>query len=174
MEELTQDQGDRTSLDAADSGRGSWTSCSSGSHDNIQTIQHQKSWETLSSLGNLHYESPAEGTGLTTMWATGSQMDQTMFSERGTKLNRQGQPKDTVVHAQSRSSWASSPGYWAEDSEGDTGTIKRRGGKDVSVDSDGSTTTLSGEDSNQTVRSSHIAASSSTAKGLIGKCSMDL
>lgn len=169
MEELTQDQGDRTSLDAADSGRGSWTSCSSGSHDNIQTIQHQKSWETLSSLGNLHYESPAEGTGLTTMWATGSQMDQTMFSERGTKLNRQGQPKDTVVHAQSRSSWASSPGYWAEDSEGDTGTIKRRGGKDVSVDSDGSTTTLSGEDSNQTVRSSHIAAPSSTAKGLIAR-----
>ncbi|XP_051865230.1 rap guanine nucleotide exchange factor 2 isoform X3 [Pristis pectinata] len=169
MEELTQDQGDRTSLDAADSGRGSWTSCSSGSHDNIQTIQHQKSWETLSSLGSLHYESPAEGTGLTSMWATGSQMDQTIFSERVTKSNRQGQPKDTIEHAQSRSSWASSPGYWAEDSEGDTGTIKRRGGKDVSVDSEGSSTALAGDDSNQNVRSSHIAASSSTAKGLIAR-----
>ncbi|XP_059820932.1 rap guanine nucleotide exchange factor 2 isoform X1 [Hypanus sabinus] len=169
MEELTQDQGDRTSLDAADSGRGSWTSCSSGSHDNIQTIQHQKSWETLSSLGNFHYESPAEGTGLTSMWATGSQMDQTMFPERVTKSNRQGQPRDTLDHAQSRSSWASSPGYWAEDSEGDTGTIKRRGGKDVSIDSDGSNTALAADDSNQNVRSSHIAGSSSTAKGLIAR-----
>ncbi|CAG04645.1 unnamed protein product, partial [Tetraodon nigroviridis] len=46
-EELTQDQGDRVSLDAADSGRGSWTSCSSGSHDNIQTMQQGRSWETL-------------------------------------------------------------------------------------------------------------------------------
>uniref|UniRef100_A0AAY4E610 Rap guanine nucleotide exchange factor 2 n=1 Tax=Denticeps clupeoides TaxID=299321 RepID=A0AAY4E610_9TELE len=54
-EELTQDQGDRVSLDAADSGRGSWTSCSSGSHDNIQTMQQGRSWEAL-----------AEGAGL---WA---------------------------------------------------------------------------------------------------------
>ncbi len=52
-EELTQDQGDRVSLDAADSGRGSWTSCSSGSHDNIQTMQQGRSWEAL-----------AEGAGL--------------------------------------------------------------------------------------------------------------
>ncbi|XP_067848699.1 rap guanine nucleotide exchange factor 2 isoform X3 [Heptranchias perlo] len=169
MEELTQDQGDRTSLDAADSGRGSWTSCSSGSHDNIQTIQHQKSWETLSSLGNLHYESSAEGTGLTTMWATGSHVDQTIFSEHGTKFNRHSQPKDSIDHAQSRSSWASSTGYWAEDSEGDTGTIKRRGGKDVAVDSEGSSTALAAEDSKQNVRPSHIAVSSSTAKGLIAR-----
>uniref|UniRef100_UPI00398E9117 rap guanine nucleotide exchange factor 2 n=1 Tax=Pristiophorus japonicus TaxID=55135 RepID=UPI00398E9117 len=169
MEELTQDQGDRTSLDAADSGRGSWTSCSSGSHDNIQTIQHQKSWETLSSLGNLHYESSAEGTGLTTMWATGSQMDQTIFSEHGTKFNKQSQPKDSIDHAHSRGSWASSTGYWAEDSEGDTGTIKRRGGKDVAVDSEGSSTALAAEDSKQNVRPSHIAVSSSTAKGLIAR-----
>ncbi|GCC34065.1 hypothetical protein chiPu_0012538 [Chiloscyllium punctatum] len=167
MEELTQDQGDRTSLDAADSGRGSWTSCSSGSHDNIQTIQHQKSWETLSSLGNLHYESSAEGTGLTTMWALGSQTDRTKFSEHGTKLIRQNQHRDGIDHAQSRNSWASTTGYWADDSEGDTGTIKRRGGKDVAVDSEGSSTVLATDDPKQNVRPSHIAVSSSTAKGLI-------
>ncbi|XP_072440345.1 rap guanine nucleotide exchange factor 2 isoform X3 [Chiloscyllium punctatum] len=167
MEELTQDQGDRTSLDAADSGRGSWTSCSSGSHDNIQTIQHQKSWETLSSLGNLHYESSAEGTGLTTMWALGSQTDRTKFSEHGTKLIRQNQHRDGIDHAQSRNSWASTTGYWADDSEGDTGTIKRRGGKDVAVDSEGSSTALATDDPKQNVRPSHIAVSSSTAKGLI-------
>ncbi|XP_038648250.1 rap guanine nucleotide exchange factor 2 isoform X9 [Scyliorhinus canicula] len=169
MEELTQDQGDRTSLDAADSGRGSWTSCSSGSHDNIQTIQHQKSWETLSSLGNLHFETAAEGTGLTTMWTSGNQMDQTIFSERGTKFTRQSQARDGIDHAQSRNSWASTTGYWAEDSEGDTGTIKRRGGKDVALDSEGSSTALAPEDPKQNVRTSHITVSSSSAKGLIAR-----
>ncbi|XP_036438844.1 rap guanine nucleotide exchange factor 2 isoform X1 [Colossoma macropomum] len=86
---LTQDQCDRASLDAADSGRGSWTSCSSGSHDNIQSIPQRigcydsRSWETLS-------EVPAMG----------------------------------------RSHSATPITYWGDDSEGDTGTIKRRGGKD--------------------------------------------
>ncbi|XP_046698859.1 rap guanine nucleotide exchange factor 2 isoform X3 [Silurus meridionalis] len=86
---LTQDQCDRASLDAVDSGRGSWTSCSSGSHDNIQSIPQRigyydsRSWETLS-----------EGPGM------------------------------------GRSQSATPLGYWADESEGDTGTIKRRGGKD--------------------------------------------
>ncbi|KAM9449772.1 rap guanine nucleotide exchange factor 2 [Clarias gariepinus] len=86
---LTQDQCDRASLDAADSGRGSWTSCSSGSHDNIQNIPQRmgcydsRSWETLS-----------EGPGM------------------------------------GRSQSATPLGYWVDESEGDTGTIKRRGGKD--------------------------------------------
>uniref|UniRef100_A0A673L2E8 Rap guanine nucleotide exchange factor 2 n=1 Tax=Sinocyclocheilus rhinocerous TaxID=307959 RepID=A0A673L2E8_9TELE len=84
---LTQDQCDRASLDAADSGRGSWTSCSSGSHDNIQSIPQRvgyydnRSWETLSEgMGRSHVTTPT--------------------------------------------------GYWADELEGDTGTIKRRGGKD--------------------------------------------
>uniref|UniRef100_A0A8C2AT12 Si:dkey-253i9.4 n=1 Tax=Cyprinus carpio TaxID=7962 RepID=A0A8C2AT12_CYPCA len=84
---LTQDQCDRASLDAADSGRGSWTSCSSGSHDNIQSIPQRvsyydnRSWETLSEgMGRSHMTTPT--------------------------------------------------GYWGDELEGDTGTIKRRGGKD--------------------------------------------
>ncbi|XP_066508118.1 rap guanine nucleotide exchange factor 2 isoform X2 [Hoplias malabaricus] len=86
---LAPDQCDRASLDAADSGRGSWTSCSSGSHDNIQSIPQRigcydsRSWETLS-------EGPAIG----------------------------------------RSHSATPIAYWGDESEGDTGTIKRRGGKD--------------------------------------------
>uniref|UniRef100_A0A8C2DTS2 Rap guanine nucleotide exchange factor 2 n=1 Tax=Cyprinus carpio TaxID=7962 RepID=A0A8C2DTS2_CYPCA len=106
-EELTQDQGDRVSLDAADSGRGSWTSCSSGSHDNIQTMQQGRSWEAL-----------AEGSGL---WG-------------------------------SRGSWASacssssSAACWGEDSEGDTGTIKRRGGRDVTTDPETSSITSTGSE----------------------------
>ncbi|XP_026855148.1 rap guanine nucleotide exchange factor 2 isoform X3 [Electrophorus electricus] len=128
-EELTQDQGDRVSLDAADSGRGSWTSCSSGSHDNIQTMQQGRSWEAL-----------AEGAGL---WA-------------------------------GRGSWASacsassSPAAcWGEDSEGDTGTIKRRGGKDVSADADTSSITSTGsEESKQhSRRPSPITAGN--AKGVL-------
>ncbi|KAI2657002.1 Rap guanine nucleotide exchange factor 2 [Labeo rohita] len=113
-EELTQDQGDRVSLDAADSGRGSWTSCSSGSHDNIQTMQQGRSWEAL-----------AEGAGL---WG-------------------------------SRGSWASacssssSAACWGEDSEGDTGTIKRRGGRDVTTDPETSSITSTGsEESRQHTR----------------------
>ncbi|KAL6479837.1 hypothetical protein MHYP_G00108700 [Metynnis hypsauchen] len=107
-EELTQDQGDRMSLDAADSGRGSWTSCSSGSHDNIQTMQQGRSWEML-----------AEGAGL---WAG-----------RGS-------------WASACSSSSSSAACWGEDSEGDTGTIKRRGGKDVSADPETSSITSTGSE----------------------------
>uniref|UniRef100_A0A4W5NGC4 Rap guanine nucleotide exchange factor 2 n=1 Tax=Hucho hucho TaxID=62062 RepID=A0A4W5NGC4_9TELE len=112
-EELTQDQGDRVSLDAADSGRGSWTSCSSGSHDNIQTMQQGRSWETLAF---------GPGGGPAGLWAS-----------------------------QARGSWASassssSAAYWGEDSEGDTGTIKRRGGKDVNTDPETSSITSMGSD----------------------------
>uniref|UniRef100_A0A8B9CYS3 Rap guanine nucleotide exchange factor 2 n=1 Tax=Anser brachyrhynchus TaxID=132585 RepID=A0A8B9CYS3_9AVES len=148
-EELSQDQGDRASLDAADSGRGSWTSCSSGSHDNIQTIQHQRSWETLP-FGHAHFDSSGDGAGL---WASGSHMDQLMFPDHGTKYGRQSQGREGLDQAQSRASWASSTGYWGEDSEGDTGTIKRRGGKDPKP----------------APVPTHVPASSSSTKGLIGK-----
>ncbi|XP_056625100.1 rap guanine nucleotide exchange factor 2 isoform X9 [Triplophysa dalaica] len=106
-EELTHDQGDRVSLDAADSGRGSWTSCSSGSHDNIQNMQQGRSWEAL-----------AEGAGL---WG-------------------------------SRGSWASacsstsSVACWGEETEGDTGTIKRRGGRDLNTDPETSSITSTGSE----------------------------
>uniref|UniRef100_A0A8C0HLL9 Rap guanine nucleotide exchange factor 2 n=1 Tax=Buteo japonicus TaxID=224669 RepID=A0A8C0HLL9_9AVES len=149
-EELSQDQGDRASLDAADSGRGSWTSCSSGSHDNIQTIQHQRSWETLP-FGHAHFDSSGDGAGL---WASGSHMDQLMFPDHGTKYGRQSQGREGLDQAQSRASWASSTGYWGEDSEGDTGTIKRRA-----------------EESKPAPMPTHIAVSSSSTKGLIGKLS---
>ncbi|KAM7000445.1 rap guanine nucleotide exchange factor 2 isoform 26-T26 [Tautogolabrus adspersus] len=131
-EELTQDQGDRVSLDAADSGRGSWTSCSSGSHDNIQTMQQGRSWETLAfgggggvgGIGGLPHGGPeALLGGPAALWA-----------------------------AQARGSWASasssssSAAYWGEDSEGDTGTIKRRGGKDVNADPETSSITSTGSE----------------------------
>ncbi|XP_041594030.1 rap guanine nucleotide exchange factor 2 isoform X5 [Vulpes lagopus] len=163
-EELSQDQGDRASLDAADSGRGSWTSCSSGSHDNIQTIQHQRSWETLP-FGHTHFDYSGDPAGL---WASSSHMDQIMFSDHSTKYNRQNQSRESLEQAQSRASWASSTGYWGEDSEGDTGTIKRRGGKDVSIEAESSSvTSVTTEETKPVPMPAHMAVTSSTAKGLI-------
>ncbi|XP_051914774.1 rap guanine nucleotide exchange factor 2 isoform X5 [Hippocampus zosterae] len=142
-EELTQDQGDRVSLDAADSGRGSWTSCSSGSHDNIQTMQQGRSWETLAFGGGL----PPAGGPEALLWAT-----------------------------QARGSWASvgsssssSAAYWGEDSEGDTGTIKRRGGKDVNADPETSSITSTGsEDAKQMGRPSPSPITAA-CKGLLSR-----
>ncbi|NXS21505.1 RPGF2 factor, partial [Mystacornis crossleyi] len=165
-EELSQDQGDRASLDAADSGRGSWTSCSSGSHDNIQTIQHQRSWETLP-FGHAHFDSSGDGAGL---WASGGHMDQLMFPDHGTKYGRQTQGRESLDQAQSRASWASSTGYWGEDSEGDTGTIKRRGGKDVSIEAEtNSVTSVPAEETKPAPVPAHTAGASSSTKGLVAR-----
>lgn len=165
-EELSQDQGDRASLDAADSGRGSWTSCSSGSHDNIQTIQHQRSWETLP-FGHTHFDYSGDPASV---WASGGHVDQMMFSDPGTKYTRQTQSRESLEQAQSRASWASSTGYWGEDSEGDTGTIKRRGGKDVSMEAEsGSVPSVPAEEARPVPVPAHAAVASTAAKGLIGK-----
>ncbi|KAK7811534.1 hypothetical protein U0070_006096 [Myodes glareolus] len=165
-EELSHDQGDRASLGAADSGRGSWTSCSSGSHDNIQTIQHQRSWETLP-FGHTHFDYSGDAAGI---WASGSHMDQIMFSDHSTKYSRQNQNRESLEQAQSRASWASSTGYWGEDSEGDTGTIKRRGGKDVSIEAESSSMVpVTTEEAKPVPMPAHIAVTPTTPKGLIAR-----
>uniref|UniRef100_A0A8C0X3U9 Rap guanine nucleotide exchange factor 2 n=1 Tax=Castor canadensis TaxID=51338 RepID=A0A8C0X3U9_CASCN len=166
-EELSQDQGDRASLDAADSGRGSWTSCSSGSHDSIQTMQHQRSWETLP-LGHTHFDCSGAPAAL---WPSSSHMDQVTFSDHSTKYNRQNQSRESLEQAQSRASWASSTGYWGEDSEGDTGTIKRRGGKDVTIEAESSSiASVTTEETKPVPMPAHRAVTPSAAKGLVGKC----
>ncbi|XP_041435474.1 rap guanine nucleotide exchange factor 2 isoform X7 [Xenopus laevis] len=168
MEELSQDQGDRASLDAADSGRGSWTSCSSGSHDNIQTIPHQRSWETLP-FGHVHFDNTADGSGF---WATGSHhIDQGISPDHSTKYSRYNQGREPLDQAQSRASWASSTGYWGEDSEGDTGTIKRRGGKDVALEAETSSImSMAPEETKPLPVPTHVAVTTSSAKGLIVYC----
>ncbi|XP_068134956.1 rap guanine nucleotide exchange factor 2 isoform X12 [Hyperolius riggenbachi] len=166
MEELSQDQGDRASLDAADSGRGSWTSCSSGSHDNIQTIPHQRSWETLP-FGHVHFDSTSDGAGY---WPPGSHIDHGIYSDHSTKHGRHNQGREALEQAQSRASWASSTGYWGEDSEGDTGTIKRRGGKDVALEAE--TSSISSQTAEETKPlpvPQHIAVTAASSKGLIAR-----
>lgn len=129
-EELSHDQGDHASPDAADSGLGSSTSWSSGSHNNIQTIQHQRSLETLP-VRHTPFDYSGDAAGI---WATDGHMDQSMLSDHSTKYSRQNQRRESLKQAQSQTSWASSMGYWGEDSEGATGTIKQRGGKDDSTE----------------------------------------
>ncbi|XP_012922454.1 rap guanine nucleotide exchange factor 2 isoform X3 [Heterocephalus glaber] len=166
-EELSQDQGDRASLDAADSGRGSWTSCSSGSHDNIQTIPHQRSWETLPfGHAHAHFDYSGDPTGL---WAASGHADQVMFSDHSTKYSRQSQSRESLEQAQSRASWAST-GYWGEDSEGDTGTIKRRGGKDVSLEAESSgLASVAAEETRPGPLPARVAAAPSAGKGLVAR-----
>ncbi|XP_012617546.1 rap guanine nucleotide exchange factor 6 isoform X7 [Microcebus murinus] len=45
-------------IEAADSGRGSWTSCSSSSHDNFQSLPNPKSWDFLNSYRHTHLDDP--------------------------------------------------------------------------------------------------------------------
>ncbi|XP_060935036.1 rap guanine nucleotide exchange factor 2 isoform X2 [Limanda limanda] len=152
-EELTQDQGDRVSLDAADSGRGSWTSCSSGSHDNIQTMQQGRSWETLAFGGG--------GGGIVGLPPGGPEA----FL---------GGPA-ALWAAQARGSWASasssssSAAYWGEDSEGDTGTIKRRGGKDVNADPETSSITSTGSEEAKQLGRPSPSPITAGGKGLISR-----
>ncbi|KAM9311579.1 rap guanine nucleotide exchange factor 6-like [Gastrophryne carolinensis] len=47
---------DHLSVDAGDSGRGSWTSCSSSSHDNFQAFQSQKGFDLLSTYRQTHID----------------------------------------------------------------------------------------------------------------------
>lgn len=66
---------------------------------------------------------------------------------------------------------ASSMGYWGEDTEGYTGTIKQRGGKDVSAEAESSSMEpMTTEEAKPVPMPTHIAVMPSTTKGLISKC----
>ncbi|XP_015973837.2 rap guanine nucleotide exchange factor 6 isoform X3 [Rousettus aegyptiacus] len=45
-------------IEAADSGRGSWTSCSSSSHDNFQSLPNPKGWDFFNSYRHTHLDGP--------------------------------------------------------------------------------------------------------------------
>ncbi|XP_029439426.1 rap guanine nucleotide exchange factor 6-like isoform X1 [Rhinatrema bivittatum] len=145
-------------VDAADSGRGSWTSCSSSSHDNFQAIQSQKSWELLhpyrhSQLGaapiaeaeraNCHAGEPCPHVP--------------EYSKVARPSKDGGEPE------QSRQSWTSS-GSVSDTYETNYGTIRRRA-------LDNSTTEHTGVlDSKLGTDASYKTVTSSTEKGLIVYC----
>uniref|UniRef100_I3KKU9 Rap guanine nucleotide exchange factor (GEF) 6 n=1 Tax=Oreochromis niloticus TaxID=8128 RepID=I3KKU9_ORENI len=99
-EELTHDH---TSLDSvADSGRGSWTSCSSNSHDSFQSLPPPPMTRPI-----------AEAEAAGPMWA----------SDGGARQHSRDSSSD--LSNQCRQSWASS-GSLSDTYEGNYGTIKRR------------------------------------------------
>uniref|UniRef100_A0A674K6N6 Rap guanine nucleotide exchange factor 6 n=1 Tax=Terrapene triunguis TaxID=2587831 RepID=A0A674K6N6_9SAUR len=144
-------------IEAADSGRGSWTSCSSSSHDNFQNIQNQKSWDFLNSYRHSHLDGP-----IAEVEPTNCCSEETyLYSEAFSKNNRQS--KASTEHDQSRQSWASSSSL-SDTYETNYGTIKRRGLEHSTAEQ---TEVL---DSKPATDANYKTVTSSTEKGLIVYC----
>ncbi|MEE6479291.1 hypothetical protein FKM82_012201 [Ascaphus truei] len=101
----------------ADSGRGSWTSSSSSSHDNFQAFQSQKGSDLLSTYRHSHVDAPIAEVESTNCYTEES------YNEDYNKANRHS--KDSLELNQSRQSWTSSSSM-SDTYETNYGTIKRR------------------------------------------------
>lgn len=152
---------DHITVEAADSGRGSWTSCSSSSHDNFQNIPNQKSWDLLNSYRHTQLDGPIAEVDPTNCYSE----EAYLYSEAFSKNNRQS--KASVEHDQSRQSWASSSSL-SDTYETNYGTIKRRGLENSTSEQ---TEVL---DSKPGTDTTYKTVTSSTEKGLIGKPSQRL
>ncbi|KAJ7406805.1 Rap guanine nucleotide exchange factor 6 [Pitangus sulphuratus] len=141
-------------VEAADSGRGSWTSCSSSSHDNFQNIPNQKSWDLLNSYRHTQLDGPIAEVDPTNCYSE----EGYLYSEAFSKANRQS--KASVELDQSRQSWASSSSL-SDTYETNYGTIKRRGLENSTAEQ---TEVL---DSKPGADTTYKTVTSSTEKGLI-------
>ncbi|XP_078121330.1 rap guanine nucleotide exchange factor 6 isoform X5 [Sander vitreus] len=159
-EELTPDH---TSLDSvADSGRGSWTSCSSNSHDSFQSLPPSscRPWDHgihglphthLGAFKHTHLAGPiAEVEGAAHAWA----------NEDATKHHSRNSSSD--LSTQSRQSWASSSSL-SDTYEGNYGTIKRRNTSEHP-------SSPTNEEGGQSTDPVYKTVTSSTEKGLIVYC----
>ncbi|XP_077182977.1 rap guanine nucleotide exchange factor 6 isoform X4 [Paroedura picta] len=144
-------------LEAADSGRGSWTSCSSSSHDNFQTIQNQKGWDLLNSYRHTHLERAiAEGE-------PSSCCAEEAHLQPEARSNSSRQSKAGMDFDQSRQSWASSSSL-SDTYEANYGTVKRRGLNSLTADQTEVLDSKSGSDA------AYKTVTSSTERGLIVYC----
>ncbi|KAM7042561.1 rap guanine nucleotide exchange factor 6 isoform 3-T3 [Acridotheres tristis] len=144
-------------VEAADSGRGSWTSCSSSSHDNFQNIPNQKSWDLLSSYRHTQLDGPIAEVDPTNCYSEKGYL----YSEAFSKANKQ--LKASVELDQSRQSWASSSSL-SDTYETNYGTIKRRGLENSTVEQ------MEVLDSKPGTDTTYKTVTSSTEKGLIVYC----
>ncbi|XP_057676181.1 rap guanine nucleotide exchange factor 6 isoform X1 [Corythoichthys intestinalis] len=145
-EELTPDL---ACLDyVADSGRGSWTSCSSNSHDSFQSL-------------------PASSCR---PWDHGIHGHPLSHRLAGATIAEAG-ARDSRLAEQSRQSWASS-GSLSDTYEGNYGTVKRRNGAEQQRPSPGCASSASptNDDGMQTTDPAYKTVTSSTEKGLIVYC----
>uniref|UniRef100_A0A3Q2CC85 Rap guanine nucleotide exchange factor 6-like n=1 Tax=Cyprinodon variegatus TaxID=28743 RepID=A0A3Q2CC85_CYPVA len=144
-EELTPDH---TSLDlAVDSGRGSWTSCSSNSHESFQILP------TSSCRGFKH---TALGRPIAEAEAAGPSWANDIPANRHTR------DSSSDLSRQGHESWTSS-GSLSDNYEGNYGTIKRRN----TSEHPSSPVT---EEGGQSTDASYKTVTSSTEKGLIVYC----
>ncbi|XP_004609895.1 rap guanine nucleotide exchange factor 6 isoform X5 [Sorex araneus] len=104
-------------IEAADSGRGSWTSCSSNSHDNFQNLPNPKGWDFLNSYRHSHLDGPIAEVEPT---------DCEPYSSPKSCSRTCGQCKENLETNQIRQSWASSSSLSDSLSEPNYGTVKRR------------------------------------------------
>ncbi|KAM8798837.1 rap guanine nucleotide exchange factor 6-like [Eudromia elegans] len=144
-------------VEAADSGRGSWTSCSSSSHDNFQNLPNQKSWDLLNSYRHTQLDGPIAEVDPTNCYSE----EAYLYSEPFSKNNRQS--KANLEGDQSRQSWASSSSL-SDTYETNYGTIKRRGLETSAAEP---TEVL---DSKPGTDTAYKTVTSSTEKGLIVYC----
>ncbi|XP_078509264.1 rap guanine nucleotide exchange factor 6 isoform X2 [Lissotriton helveticus] len=148
---------DHILLDAVDSGRGSWTSCSSNSHDNFQPFQNQKSWDLMNSYRHTHLEGPIAEVDSTNCYTEDSGLNPDSCSKHSS------QSKDSVELDQSRQSWTSSSSQ-SDTYETNYGTIKRRVLDNSAAEQDEVL------DSKPSTDTSIKTVTSSTSKGLIVYC----
>ncbi|XP_023619527.1 rap guanine nucleotide exchange factor 6 isoform X3 [Myotis lucifugus] len=103
-------------IEAGDSGRGSWTSCSSSSHDNFQSLPNPKGWDFLNSYRHTHLDGPIAEVEPT---------DCEPYSCPNSCSRTCGQCKGSLETNQMRQSWASSSSL-SDTYEPNYGTVKRR------------------------------------------------
>uniref|UniRef100_A0A3Q2YTV1 Rap guanine nucleotide exchange factor 6 n=1 Tax=Hippocampus comes TaxID=109280 RepID=A0A3Q2YTV1_HIPCM len=148
-EELTPDL---ASLDSvADSGRGSWTSCSSNSHDSFQSL-------------------PASSCR---PWDHGVHGHPLALAHRlaSTTIAEADAARDSELAKQSRQSWASS-GSLSDTYEGNYGTVKRRNTAEQQQipPGSGSSASPTNDEGVQSTDPAYKTVTSSTEKGLIVYC----
>ncbi|KAI1902931.1 hypothetical protein AGOR_G00021380 [Albula goreensis] len=151
---------DHVSLEAADSGRGSWTSCSSNSHDNFQNLPGAPPrvgpgpWD----LAAYRHAQAQLGGSIAEATAPDAWSDDTKRHSR-----------DSSELDQSRQSWASSSSL-SDTYEGSYGTIKRRGTENAGAGPGPGPGPGEAGDPNQSADPAYKTITSSTEKGLIVYC----
>ncbi|XP_075397624.1 rap guanine nucleotide exchange factor 6 isoform X2 [Tenrec ecaudatus] len=141
-------------IEAADSGRGSWTSCSSSSHDNFQNLPNPKSWDFLNSYRQTHLDGPIAEVEPTDC--------EPCCSPRGFSRTC-GHCKGGLETNPLRQSWASSSSL-SDTCEPNYGTVKRKVLENAPADSSEGSAAKDGADP------AYKTVTSSTTKGLIVYC----
>ncbi|KAJ3589000.1 hypothetical protein NHX12_009850 [Muraenolepis orangiensis] len=160
VEELGPDRGP-----AADSGRGSWTSCSSNSHESFQSLPVSSCRPWDQGVHGVHPAHPALALlppGFRHTQLAGPIAE----AEAGPVASRHAGRDSESGRGRSRQSWASS-GSPSDAYEGNYGTVKRRY---VPGDLPGSPSPTDQEGAGQSADPAYKTVTSSTNKGLIVYC----